>query len=304
MLRIEQAGCCLYCDLASFIGSRLEDLRFVFIIFRHSRIGFVNARANPDAGPTSEHPAKGNKMKKYVAIGILSTLSAAPGQAVSGWKEMHTRAAINNYHKVVIPPECKLKAEAISGSASLSRSQRTASEALVSVLNTAASSLQVSYILQPELIRRTWGTLSTEIKLAGKFTNVSITLLDATGATIASTQGFGSLGEAHSSSAAAYAAENLVQTNTNQMTMQLDVVATRIARFNAHFTIHSDYRSQAAMELIVASGGNTAAADANTLVTGRAMTLADLVTKINVDATVSFDGRRMLVTDVKTDIGC
>lgn len=243
-------------------------------------------------------------MKKYVVLGVLSTVCVSPGQAVSAWKEMHTRAAINNYHSVVIPPECKLKAEAISGSASLSGSQRTASEALVSVLNTAASSLQVSYTLQPELIRRTWGTLSTEIKLVGKFSNVSITLLDATGASIATTQGFGSLEAAHSSSAAAYAAENLVQTNSNQMTMQLDVLATRIARFNANFTIHSDYRSQAAVELIVASGGNAATADANTVVTGRAMTLADLVTKINVDATVSFDGRKLLVTDVKTDIGC
>lgn len=237
------------------------------------------------------------------ALALLALNQGMAGTSLAAVTEKHDIATMPSSSTVTVPPECTLKAQALASSASLAQADRLASEALIMVLSDLSSSLQINYTLQPELVRRGENGTVSEIRLLGSFSNLSVNLIDITGQSYASTVAFNSLGVAQATASLANTAEQLVQVNSNQATLNLDVQANSIKTMDARLGLRSDYQNRATLELAIASGG-VQPGSTTTLVQGRAITLADLVTTIEIDARVSFNSKRMLVSNVNTRIGC
>jgi hypothetical protein len=99
-------------------------------------------------------------------------------------------------------------------------------------------------------------------------------------------------------------ASNLIQTNSNQASVNLDVIATSVQSLRNTISVSSDLQSQFSLALtggaVVAS--NPSVGLASTL--AHALTLADIITHIDVKAEVTFDGNTLLVSSPQTSIGC
>jgi hypothetical protein len=143
----------------------------------------------------------------------------------------------------------------------------------------------------------------TEISLAGYMGSTLINLVGVEGQSQAQAQVYNSLNEAQTVSANSSIAANLVQISSNQATIVLDVLARDIKRFVTDLGIHSDLRSQLDVQL---NGGSTLpAGDLGTPTTlTHAIGLADIITRIDIRATVMFDGTNLVVYTPMVSIGC
>ena len=143
----------------------------------------------------------------------------------------------------------------------------------------------------------------TEISLAGYMGSTLINLVGVEGQSQAQAQVYNSIGDAQTVSASAGIIGNLVQTSSNQATIGLDILAGNIKRFVTDLGIHSDLRSQLDVQL---NGGSTlTATDAGVPTTlTHAIGLADIINRIDIRATVTFDGTNLIVSTPVAAIGC
>jgi hypothetical protein len=206
---------------------------------------------------------------------------------------------------LVIPASCVIKAQAIVGSTAMSTSDLAASQAFVNVLSSAGTSVAIDYVLTPNLVQQGSGTSSatTEISIKGFLGSVQLTLLQGSGSSYATAQVFNSSADAQATAASSIST-NLIQTSSNQASVNLDVVASNIQRLYSAIGISSDLQSQSAL-MMSGSGsvtGNPATGLPTTLT--HALTLADIISHININAVVTFDGTNLSVISPQANIGC
>lgn len=238
-----------------------------------------------------------------------------------------------NRANIQIPKSCVIKAQAMVGSTAMSEADKSASKAFVNVLTSAGTMLVIDYVLTPSLVqqggeavnnqaspkgdenrnpRSPWAydyrnpaasTTTTEISIKGYLGTMQLTLVQASGQSYSSAQIFNSTSDAQAS-ASTSVASNLVQTSSNQATINMDVLATNIQRLYTMIGISSDLQSQTSLSF---SGGAAVTGDPATgLPTAltHALTLADIVSHIDVKAIVTFDGTNLLVNSQQTNVGC
>ena len=133
-----------------------------------------------------------------IMIGLLAR-NTATAQEIE--KERHAR--ISHATQVPIPHECLLKAQVLVASASLSSADISASRALVYLLAQTDTRMNVSYILEPQLLQKNSTTGLSELKLQGTFDSLVMNLVGAAGSAYAksTTRAYKTLIDAQSASA-------------------------------------------------------------------------------------------------------
>ena len=235
--------------------------------------------------------------------------------------------------QIQIPKSCVIKAQSMVGSTAMSTSDKSASQAFVNVLASSGTSLAIDYVLTPSLVQQGGGTLNnqsspkvdenrnpsaprgdvnsnqgaststTEISIKGYLGTMQLTLVQASGQSYASAQVFNSTSDAQASASSAVTS-TLVQTSSNQATINMDVLATGIQRLYSMIGISSDLQSLTSLS--ISSGGGVTSDPTTGLPTAltHAITLADIVSHIDIKAIVTFDGTNLQVSAPQTNIGC
>lgn len=229
-----------------------------------------------------------------------------------------------NRSNVQIPSSCVIKAKAIVSASSMGASDLAASQAFLNVLSSAGSTISVDYVLTPNLVQQGVGTsnnpappqgnaignpgttpslATTEISLKGYLGTVQISLIQASGNTYVTSQVFDSLSTAQAT-ASSSVATNLIQKNSNQATVSMDVIATDIQKFFTSIGISSDLQGQSSIDISTGGAGTASNLGGVPTVLGHALTLADIISHIDVKATVTFDGTNLTIVAPKTNLGC
>lgn len=258
------------------------------------------------------------RMSLFLGLFLISgiTLSDPGGRSFSA-----PSRARSNIH---IPKTCIIKAQTLMNSFAMSAGDRSLSQAFVNVLNSAGSTIAIDYVLTPNLVQQDRGIKdnqgssrgngranagesnaqpTTEISIKGYLGSVQMVLIQASGNSYATAQVFNSPAEAQAS-ASATVASNLIQTNSNQASVNLDVIATSIQSLRNTISVSSDLQSQISLALTggAAVTGDPSVGLASTL--AHALTLADIISHIDVKAEVTFDGNTLVVSSPQTSIGC
>ena len=258
------------------------------------------------------------KMSLVLGLFLISgvTLADPGGRSFSA-----PSRARSNIH---IPKACVIKAQTLINSVAMSVGDRSVSQAFLNVLSSVGSTIAIDYVLTPHLVQQDRGIKdnqgssrgngranasesnaqpTTEISIKGYLGSVQVVLVQASGSSYATAQVFNSPAEAQAS-ASATVASNLIQTTSNQATVNLDVIATSIQSLRNTISVSSDLQSQSSLTL---TGGAAVTGDPSTglpTALAHALTLADIISHIDVKAEVTFDGNTLVVSSPQTSIGC
>jgi hypothetical protein len=225
---------------------------------------------------------------------------------------------------IQIPRSCIIKAQALVNSSAMSSSHLAASQSFVNVLTASGTSLVIDYVLTPNLIQKggvmganqassqdngksSYGDSSapttTEISIKGYLSSVQLTLVQASGTSYATAQVFNSPAEAQAIASTAVAS-NLIQSTSNQASMNLDVIATSIHTLQSMISISSDLQSQIAVNVSGSAGVTGVSSTGLPTALTHALTLADIISHIDINAMVSFDGKNLIVSSPLTNVSC
>jgi hypothetical protein len=215
------------------------------------------------------------------------------------------KVSVQPAQQVSVPPECALKARLYTVTAALSETDKLASESLLYVMTTAETRMSIAYTLQPTLKRHKESNVVTEASLTGSFTDMKISLLDWTGAAYAEIKAFDSPLAAQAS-ALAITQQAIQSQSSGQTDVNFYVKATNIKSFSGAIKIHRELRSVLGSTFFTQADGSLIYADSSSAAGSQAhaLLLADLLTSIDIEATVSYDKENMLVTRVVTNIHC
>jgi hypothetical protein len=257
----------------------------------------------------------------YIAFLAFFALTSGNTLAASGEKEYtkptHAKA------KFQIPASCIMKAQAMATVTAMSGTDRSASLSFVSVLSAVGSSIVVDYNLIPKLIQKGSNQNDakgsdrgngnnkaadnqgmTEISLTGSLGAMQISLADVNGTAISITPVYVSQSDAQSQTTATTVSASLVQMSNNQATINLGLIGSDIRSFYTHLSFHSELLNQATASGMSIAGVTTNPTTGIPFAQAHAITLADIVTSINVKTVVRFDGTSLTLDTPKIQIGC
>lgn len=262
-------------------------------------------------------------MKYSICIAFFALFASLSGNALATPGDREYTKPTHAKTKFQIPAACIMKAQAMATVTAMSTTDRSASLSFVSVLSAVGSSIVVDYNLIPKLIQKASsqndprgsarGNESnngadkpgmTEISLTGSLGAMQISLADVNGTAISTTPVYVSQSEAQSQGAATAVSASLVQMSNNQATINLDLIGSEIKSFYTHLSFHSDLLNQAAASGMSITGVTTNPTTGIPFAQAHAITLADIVTSINVKTVVRFDGTSLTLDAPNIQIGC